>query len=414
MGDSYDLAVIGGGVVGLAHALAAARLGKRVVVIDRDARANGASIRNFGFVTVTGQERGAPWRRARRSRDIWNEIAPHAGIAIEQRGLLVTLRMPESLAAAEAFLATEMGEDCVLLDPAEAARRFPQLRVPGLLAAMHSSRDLRVESRLAIPRLGAWLEAAHGVAFMRSASVLEVSPPRILTSRGPVRAAAAIVCPGDELSALYPGIIAAHGVRRCALSMLRLADPGFRMPATLMSDLSLGRYLGYARLPAAQPLIARLKAEHAEAVAAGVHLIVAQGADGTLIVGDSHRYDEVAEPFMASEVERLILDEFEAATGLRAPAVVERWTGSYAWAPATDLVIERPAPDVRLVIVTAGNGASTAFALGEQVVGELYGVALETAPLTAASSAASTGSLSSPARTLGTGFPIKPGVEIET
>ena len=39
--------------------------GKRVVVIDRDAQANGASVRNFGFVTVTGQERGEMRRRAR-------------------------------------------------------------------------------------------------------------------------------------------------------------------------------------------------------------------------------------------------------------------------------------------------------------------------------------------------------------
>ena len=74
--DSFDLAIVGAGIVGLAHALAAARLGKRVVVIDRDAQANGASIRNFGFVTVTGQERGECWRRARRSRDVWAEVAP--------------------------------------------------------------------------------------------------------------------------------------------------------------------------------------------------------------------------------------------------------------------------------------------------------------------------------------------------
>jgi FAD dependent oxidoreductase TIGR03364 len=372
--DGYDLAVVGSGIVGLAHALAAVRLGKRVVVIDRDARANGASIRNFGFITITGQGRGASWRRARRSRDVWDQIAPPAGIAIEQRGLVVTLRMPESLAAAEAFLATEMGEDCELLGPAEAARRFAQIRPHGLIGILHSRGDLRVESRLAIPRLARWLEAAHDVDFVRGAAVLGVDPPRIETSRGPIGAAAAIVCPGDELSALYPEIIAGHGVRRCALSMLKLADPGVRLPATLMSDLSLGRYLGYARLPAAKPLIARLKAEHAQAVDCGVHLIVAQGADGALIVGDSHRYDDVAEPFMATGVERLILDEFEAATGLAAPPVVERWTGSYAWAPETDLIVERPAPDVRLVMVTAGNGASTAFALAEQVVAELYGV----------------------------------------
>jgi glycine/D-amino acid oxidase-like deaminating enzyme len=54
----YDLAIVGAGILGLAHALAAARQGRRVVVIDREARAIGASVRNFGFVTVTGQSAG--------------------------------------------------------------------------------------------------------------------------------------------------------------------------------------------------------------------------------------------------------------------------------------------------------------------------------------------------------------------
>src|ERR1700744_4252127 len=80
----FDVAVIGAGIVGLAHALAAVELGKRVVVIERDPRANGASIRNFGFIPVTGQERGESWNLARRTRDIWAGIAPEAGIAIEQ------------------------------------------------------------------------------------------------------------------------------------------------------------------------------------------------------------------------------------------------------------------------------------------------------------------------------------------
>ena len=70
MNRDFDVAVIGRGIVGMAHALAAARTGKRVVVIDRHARATGASIRNFGFVTVTGQERHDMWPMARRARAI--------------------------------------------------------------------------------------------------------------------------------------------------------------------------------------------------------------------------------------------------------------------------------------------------------------------------------------------------------
>ena len=60
--QAYDLAVVGAGIVGMATALAAARRGWRVLVIDREQRAIGASIRNFGFITVTGQQAGAVWR----------------------------------------------------------------------------------------------------------------------------------------------------------------------------------------------------------------------------------------------------------------------------------------------------------------------------------------------------------------
>src|SRR5215469_11893905 len=106
----YDVAVIGAGVVGLAHACIAARAGKRVVVIERDVRANGASVRNFGFITVTGQERGDSWQLARRTRDIWAEVAPKAKLQIEQEGLYVTARSHEAVAVIESFLKTEMGE----------------------------------------------------------------------------------------------------------------------------------------------------------------------------------------------------------------------------------------------------------------------------------------------------------------
>ncbi len=379
-GAAFDLAVVGAGIVGLAHAFAAARLGKRVVVIDREARAVGASIRNFGFVTVTGQERGDSWRRARRSRDVWAAVAPQAGIGIEQRGLWVSLRRAPSLEVAAAFLETEMGEGCRLLAGAALADLpFPTAALKGVL---HSPHDLRVESRLAIPRLAAWLEARWGVTFARETAVLAVAPPIVETSRGPLRAAAAVVCPGDDLASLFPDRIAARGVSRCSLSMLRLADPGVRLACAVMSDLGLVRYAGYAALPAAAPLRAALEAEQGAALAHGVHLIVTQSADGTLVVGDSHHYGDTADPFMSAQVEALILDEFAAALGLPAPPVVERWTGSYASAEGRVMFVDTPAADVRLVMVTSGTGASTAFAIGEAVIGDLYGRDLAAVPLT--------------------------------
>ena len=122
---NFDLIVVGAGIVGLAHAYVAAQRGLRVCVVERDAACVGASIRNFGFVTVTGQGAGDTWRRARRAREIWGEVAPQAGIEAVHQGLYLTAFRPQALKVLEAFLATEMGEGCELLDLNEAARRAP-------------------------------------------------------------------------------------------------------------------------------------------------------------------------------------------------------------------------------------------------------------------------------------------------
>ena len=68
MSSSFDVLVVGAGIVGLAHAYEAAKRGLTVCVVDRDAACVSASIRNFGFVTVTGQGAGDTWRRARYAR----------------------------------------------------------------------------------------------------------------------------------------------------------------------------------------------------------------------------------------------------------------------------------------------------------------------------------------------------------
>ena len=371
-GEHYDLAVVGAGIVGLAHALAAARAGLKVIVIERDPRADRASIRNFGLITVTGQQRGEMWRLARRSRDVWAEVAPRAGVEIEHRGLLVTLRRPEAMVIAHAFLATEMGEDCALLTPLDLYERFPEIAAPDALGALWSPHELRVDSPKALPRLTAWLAGEHGVRFRFGEAATRVCPPFIETSRSTVAADRAVVCPGDDFASLFPERLEAFGLRRCRLSMLRLASPGFRWPVGLMSDLGLARYRGYADLPESGPLARRLIGEQPEHLAHGVHLIAVGGSDGSLVVGDSHHYADLPPPFAQARTEALILEEFHRATGIAPPPVLERWTGTYAVAADHAFLVEAPSAAVRLVVITTGAGASVAFALAERIIAELF------------------------------------------
>ena len=379
--QGFDVVVVGAGIVGLAHALAAARRGLSVAVIDRDHQANGASIRNFGFVTVTGQRAGRTWRRARFSRDVWEEVMPEAGIPMLHRDLAVVARRPEAMAVLEEFARGEMGAECRLLSAAGIEDRLP-MAAPGALGGLWSPHERRVEPRTAIPALAAWLERAHRVAFFRDTAVRGVESGAVDTTAGRIRARHVAVCPGPDLVSLFPERLAARRLRLCKLQMLRVAAPGWTLPAAVMGDLSLVRYEGYAAQPGAAALRERLEAEAGDALAHGVHLIIVQSADGSLVVGDSHHYAATPDPFAPAEVESIILREARALLALPGGlAVTERWTGVYPSSADETAFLDKVAPDVLLSLVASGTGMSTGFALGEEGIASLLG---ESDPLEAA------------------------------
>lgn len=373
---SYDLAIVGAGIIGLGHALAAARRGLKTIVIDRDAQANGASIRNFGFVTVTGQAAGDMWRRAHRSREIWDEIVGPAGIPVIHRGTAMLARSDEAMAVAEEFAAGAMGGGCRVLPPAALDDRMPVARREGVRGFLWSPHELRIEPRTAVPAVAEYLETAHGVTFLRGAAVTHVAPPRVETGRGPVHADRVVVCPGPDLVTLFPEAIAKCRPTLCKLHMLRLAPqgPNWKLGASVMTDLSFGRYLGFDGCPSVGALRARIARLEPETLANGIHLIVVQSADGSLVVGDSHHYAPTPDPFAPDAVDQLILRHAKETLDLADDRIVERWTGIYpSSANDTPAFFDAPLPDVRVAMVTSGAGMSTGFALAEEVIADLYG-----------------------------------------
>src|SRR5215475_5958178 len=86
--DKRTAIVIGAGIVGLATARALARKGFSVQVFDRTHKAVGASIRNFGMVWPIGQPGGDLYKRAIRSRCIWQELAEESNFWYDPAGSL--------------------------------------------------------------------------------------------------------------------------------------------------------------------------------------------------------------------------------------------------------------------------------------------------------------------------------------
>src|SRR5262245_33697680 len=204
MTRAFDDAIVGAGIVGLAHAYHLARRGRRVIVLERGERAQGASVRNFGMLWPIGQPAGPPRKLALRSLEIWRQVLQASGLWHDSAGSLhLAYRDDEAQVLGEfAALARQTGFACDLLDPEGVRRRSRAVRSTGLIAGLWSHHEVCVDPREVVSSLPGWLSSSFGVWFEFGQAVTGYNQPRITTA-GRFDAGRLWVCAGDDLHTLY-------------------------------------------------------------------------------------------------------------------------------------------------------------------------------------------------------------------
>src|SRR5580704_13496875 len=140
--------VIGAGIAGLATARALAERGFIVKVFERNEKAVGASIRNFGMIWPIGQPSGLLLDRAMRSRAIWKQCCTEAGIWFDECGSLLNVYREDELAVIEEFVAANKNyRDHMVLSAAETLKKSAATNPRGLLASLWSPSEIIVDPR---------------------------------------------------------------------------------------------------------------------------------------------------------------------------------------------------------------------------------------------------------------------------
>jgi D-hydroxyproline dehydrogenase subunit beta len=371
MSRHAKVAVIGGGILGLAHAYAAARRGHSVVLCERGRAATGASIRNFGMIWPIGQPSGEMHRMALRSREIWLEVLQAARLPYLPTGSLHVAYHDDEVEVLKEFadIAPRSGYECEWLDAAGVLERSIAVQPQGLKGGLWSATELTVDPRLVVARLPEYLTEL-GVAVHFGNAVTHIELPWIETGAGSHEADVAIVCSGDDFETLFPDIFRASGLTRCKLQMMRTAPQhaGWALGPALAAGLTLRFYKAFQMCSTLRKLKERVAREKPEYEKYLIHVLVSQTADGAITLGDSHEYDECVDIFDKPEIDELILRE--AQTILRLPnfRVAERWHGVYSTHPEKPFFEAEPAERVHIVTAPGGSGMTLSFGLAERTI----------------------------------------------
>jgi glycine/D-amino acid oxidase-like deaminating enzyme len=229
---TYDVAIVGAGIVGCATAWECARRGMSVVVLDRGEVSGGTTGLGEGNVLCSDKDAGPELALTVLGRALYGELEDLIGdeARIRRKGALIVHPLAETWAGepARAERLRAAGVECFMLDGAEAVRAVePRLTGP-LHGALHVSGDLQCDPRAIARALARIAADEHGAVVRTGAEVARVEDGGVRLGDGDrVGARAVILAAGPWTRPLAEGMGIALPLepRKGQLSRFRLPVP---------------------------------------------------------------------------------------------------------------------------------------------------------------------------------------------
>ncbi len=368
---SKSAIVIGAGIVGLATVRALAEKGFSVQVFERNEKAVGASIRNFGMVWPVGQPLGKLRERGMRSREVWKQCCTEGNIWFDEVGSLLNVYQDNELAVIEEFYSMNKGHhDCAILTAQETIAKSAATNPRNLKAALWSATEVIVDPREAIEKLPAYLSNKYGIVFHFNKAISRIENLKAYSGKKVYEADLIFVCSGADFETLYPETYSASGITKCKLQMMRTVpqQDNWKAGPALSAGLTLTHYGAFANCPSLPRLQELYNKELPEYVKWGIHVMISQNGLTEITIGDSHEYGLVHDPFDRDEINQLILHYLHSFTCIQDLEIAQTWNGTYAKLKGQTEFVASPESGVHIINGLSGAGMTLSFGLTEDVL----------------------------------------------
>ena len=186
----------------------------------------------------------------------------------------------------------------------------------------------------------------------------------ILDSKG-VRyfASRVLVCTGRDFQFLMPDLFQKSDLELVKLQMMETMPlPEVHLPGSILSGLSIKRYYAFKSCPSYKEMF-RYSADKA-VLEAQIHILFKQSLDGSIIIGDSHEYADVAleqtmDYGIDEDINTLILNEAKKILNLPHWNIRRSWNGYYSQSKSSEIYDHFVDDKIQVVTGIGGKGMTT-------------------------------------------------------
>jgi D-hydroxyproline dehydrogenase subunit beta len=350
---SYDVVIVGAGIVGAACADEFARRGMRVAVVDRDVVGSGATAAGMGHIVVMDDSE-AQFALTRYSQQLWRTLRGELpdDVEYEQCGTIWVAADEEEMAEVRrkhAFYG-ERGVPTEVLDASRLKRLEPNLR-DGVAGGLLVPEDVVLYPPCAARFL---MERAQkrGAALRVGVSVEKVGQGHVSLDDGSEISAGLVVNAAGAWAAEF--------------------TPGVEIKKRKGHLVITDRYPGFLRHQLVE--LGYLKSAHSVA-SDSVAFNVQPRRTGQILIGSSRQYGAEHKEVDHAMVTRMLRRAQEYMPGLGAMSAVRTWTGFRAATPDRLPLIGPWPGDKSLFLATGheGLGITTSLATARILVDQITG-----------------------------------------
>lgn len=373
---TFDIVIIGAGILGTFHAYHALKKGLKVALIEKNVKPQGATVRNFGQVVPSGMN--LKWQNiGRKSLEIYKEINQQVDVTVKQTGSVYVASNAEEIQLIEelAQINKSNNYESHLLTVNQCTEKCPGLNTNYVKGGLFFPQEMNVDPSLMIHRVREFLIKKYNLQFFSNTTIINIDALHeksiAIASNGETYTASKIiVCNGSDFKALYPDIFNKSDLEVSKLQMLRTKpQKKYILSPSVLTGWTIRRYEAFGECPSFKEIKAKEnKFDFHNKY--GIHILFKQVNDGSVVLGDSHEYQDAVNAdlvgFSRNEsIDDFMISESKKIMDLPTYSIESRWVGVYSQCKTSDIFEYQINNNIHIVTGIGGKGMTGSPAFSE-------------------------------------------------